>query len=107
VDVPCSGLGVLSRRVDLRYRTGEHDVNRLAELQLKLLQSSATYLRPGGILVYSTCTLTPEENYMVVERFLDRENGYRLEPISREDDLLILPRAGQRDGVYAAKLRKL
>jgi len=71
-DVPCSGLGVLSKKPDLRYRS-EEGIEELPELQYEILLASSKYLKPGGRLVYSTCTLLPSENQAVVERFL-REN---------------------------------
>lgn len=71
-DVPCSGLGVLRKKPDLRYRA-EDGVGELPELQYSILTESAKYLKVGGRMVYSTCTLLPEENGCVVDRFL-REN---------------------------------
>lgn len=107
LDVPCSGLGVLSRRVDLRWRLKEEDIGRLAELQLELLQAAAARLRPGGIIVYSTCTLTSEENEGVVERFLEQCAGFEREKITPEGDWLVLPETGLRDGLYAARLKRI
>jgi 16S rRNA (cytosine967-C5)-methyltransferase len=106
LDVPCSGLGVLSRRVDLRYRVREKDIVRLAELQLRLLTEATRWLRPGGIIVYSTCTLLPEENRDVIERFLAQTPPFRREPVTGEGDLLILPEAGRCDGAFASRLRR-
>ena len=70
VDAPCSGLGVLRRRPDLRWRITPADIDALAGLQRELLAAAAACVRPGGILVYATCTLEPEENEGVVEGFL-------------------------------------
>jgi 16S rRNA (cytosine967-C5)-methyltransferase len=70
VDAPCSGLGVLGRRSDARWHKAEEDIARLQALQLELLQHAATLLRPGGRLVYSTCTVEPEEDEAVVAAFL-------------------------------------
>jgi len=106
LDVPCSGLGVLSRRVDLRWRLRERDIGRLAQLQLELLLEAAARLRPGGVIVYSTCTLTPQENQGVVDRFLEQAAGFEREAINPGGDLLILPQAGIRDGAYAARLKR-
>lgn len=107
LDVPCSGLGVLSRRVDLRYRIKPKDIDRLADLQLGLLRQAAARLRAGGGIVYSTCTLMEKENRQVVERFLAECRDFRREPVDAKGDLLILPRTGVRDGVFAARLRKV
>lgn len=59
-DVPCSGLGVLAKKPDIRYKS-ENDVQKLPELQYRILKTSAQYLKNGGTLVYSTCTLNPAE----------------------------------------------
>lgn len=107
LDVPCSGLGVLSRRVDLRYRIREEDIARLAELQLRLLTEGARWLRPGGIIVYSTCTLLPEENREIIARFLAQSPQFRREPVTGAGDLLILPEAGRCDGAFASRLRRI
>ena len=79
VDAPCSNTGVLRRRVDLRWRIEEREIDRLAALQLKLLNAAAHFLRTGGVLVYSTCSLEPEENERVVERFCESHPQFALE----------------------------
>ncbi|MBX6352228.1 MAG: 16S rRNA (cytosine(967)-C(5))-methyltransferase RsmB [Thermoflavifilum sp.] len=71
VDAPCSGLGVLRHRPDIRWRRSEADIASLAELQRDLLRAAATLVRPGGVLVYATCTLLAEENDDVVRWALD------------------------------------
>jgi 16S rRNA (cytosine967-C5)-methyltransferase len=76
VDAPCSGLGALRRNPDARWRLSPEDPARLAEIQSALLASAAKSLRPGGALVYSTCTLTGEENDAVVEAFLAETPGF-------------------------------
>jgi 16S rRNA (cytosine967-C5)-methyltransferase len=77
VDAPCSGLGSLRRNPDQRWRLSPADPPRLARLQGALLERAAPALRPGGTLVYSTCTLLPEENEGVVREFLRRTSGFR------------------------------
>ena len=69
-DVPCSGFGTLRRNPDLKWRRDEEDIRRLSELQLSILRNLSGYLKKGGILVYSTCTVFHEENEEVVEKFL-------------------------------------
>lgn len=100
VDAPCSNTGVLRRRVDLRWRLQPAELNRLQQLQLALLRQAATELKPGGVLVYSTCSLEPEENQQVVEAFLGEHPGWQLE---KETELL--PFTHQVDGAYVARLR--
>jgi 16S rRNA (cytosine967-C5)-methyltransferase len=104
LDVPCSGLGVLSRRVDLRYRLQPGDIPRLADLQTALLLAAGERLRPGGVIVYSTCTVTEEENNGAVDSFIRQRPDFHREAGFK--DLLILPRAGLRDGAYACRLRR-
>lgn len=77
LDAPCSGLGVLSRRSDLRWRRKPQEIENAAQVQLELLQNAADLLRPGGILVYSTCTLEPEETEAVAEAFLSKKKNFR------------------------------
>ena len=74
VDAPCSGLGVLRRRADARWRIKEEDIDVLAELQLKLLCSAFTMVKPGGLLIYSVCTLTNSETIRVDEKFRNLVN---------------------------------
>lgn len=107
LDVPCSGLGVLSKRVDLRYRIEEKDVERLSELQLEMLTAASERLRPGGIIVYSTCTLTEQENQGVIERFLACHPAGWKQLDGALGEMLILPKASWHDGAYAAALQRL
>lgn len=78
VDAPCSGLGVLARKPDLRHHRQPEELKALAGLQGALLDGAAQALKPGGILVYATCTIAPEENEEVVAAFLARHPGFRL-----------------------------
>jgi len=80
VDAPCTGLGVLSKRADLRWLRRPEDSLQLQELQLRLLENAARLVKPGGRLVYSTCTIEPEENEQVVRNFLERHPEFRLTP---------------------------
>jgi 16S rRNA (cytosine967-C5)-methyltransferase len=102
VDAPCSNTGVLRRRVDLRWRIQAAEIERLRIAQLALLNRAAPRLRPGGVLVYSTCSLEPEENTDVVQRFLAAQPAFRLETQRQ-----LLPFADQVDGAYVARLTKL
>jgi 16S rRNA (cytosine967-C5)-methyltransferase len=101
VDAPCSNTGVMRRRVDLRWRIRPEEIERLRATQLGLLRQAAARLKPGGILVYSTCSLEPEENREVVQQFLSEHSGFKLE---RERELL--PFAEGVDGAYVARIRR-
>lgn len=111
VDAPCSGLGVLSKKSDLRYRK-EEGIDSLPELQLEILEQSSMYLRSGGVAVYSTCTLNPEENEGVVSRFLERNPDFESvdfsvgELKSSNGVLTLYPHIHKTDGFFIAKLRK-
>ncbi|MGA2866078.1 MAG: 16S rRNA (cytosine(967)-C(5))-methyltransferase RsmB [Verrucomicrobiota bacterium] len=99
VDAPCSDTGVLRRRVDLRWRIRPEAIARQRTAQLALLRQAAPLLRPGGQLVYSTCSLEPEENQEVVRQFLEGHPGLKLE---RQRELL--PFADHVDGAYVARI---
>ena len=98
VDAPCSNTGVLAKRPEARWRVKPTDMEELPELQLQLVNRAAKTVRPGGRLVYSTCSIEPEENEAVVARFLRETGGWRL-----VEDELTLP-ATDRDGGYRALL---
>ena len=102
VDAPCSNTGVLRRRVDLRWRLQPEELPRLCALQLQLLQRAAQALRPGGTLVYSTCSLEPEENRGAVEAL--RAQVPALELVRDQE---LVPFIDGADGVYVAVLRRL
>lgn len=99
VDAPCSNTGVLRRRLDLRWRVRPEELDRLRATQSDLLRLAAAHLKPGGTLVYSTCSLEPEENADVVQEFLAAHPQFKLES---ERDLL--PFRDGVDGAYVAKL---
>lgn len=81
LDVPCSGLGVMGKKRDIKYRITRKDMDSLPKLQRQIARASAGYLKPGGILVYSTCTINSGENQEMV-RFLTRELGLEPMPLS-------------------------
>jgi 16S rRNA (cytosine967-C5)-methyltransferase len=100
VDAPCSNSGVLMKRVEARFRLGPAPVAALAGLQLQLLSRAASVVRPGGVLVYATCSILPEENQDLVRAFLAAFPGFRL-----EEERLRWPQRTGRDGGYMARLR--
>ena len=113
-DVPCSATGTLGRRPDARWRKQAEQLSGLAELQYAILSQAFACLRPGGVLVYSTCSLEEEENAALVERFLAATGTAVLEPatgpfpdqIWADRYLQTLPGRDPGDGSFAARIRK-
>jgi 16S rRNA (cytosine967-C5)-methyltransferase len=115
VDAPCSGLGVLSRRSDLRWRRRLKDITDMAELQKVMLTNAAELVKPGGRLIYSTCTIEAEENEKVVEWFLEAHREFGLEPAQQfvhaafcdeRGHVRTLPIRHNMDGSFAARMVK-
>lgn len=115
LDAPCSGLGVLAKRADLRWKRSLNDIKNITELQVELMDAAASLVKPGGLLVYSTCTIEPDENEDQIKAFLDRHPEFSLETaegvipkkvVSRRGYLATLPQRHKMDGVFGARLRK-
>lgn len=114
LDAPCTGTGTLRRHPDGKWRLQSSDLDALATLQRELLASAATLVRPGGLLVYSTCSLEKEENEEQVKRFLESHPEYSIEPPVAFDSALldaqgmlhVLPQLHGYDGAFAARLRR-
>ena len=102
VDAPCSNTGVMRRRVDLRWRIQPAEITRLRATQLHLLDRAAALLKPGGVLVYSTCSVEPEENREVVAQFTASHPQVR-----REAEHELLPFADGVDGAYVARMKRV
>ena len=112
LDAPCSGTGVIRRHPDIKLLRSESDIAKLAQLQYRLLQALWPLLLPGGVLLYATCSIMPDENTRVLERFLaDTGNARELvieagwgiaQPVGRQ----LLPSIGGCDGFYYARLQK-
>lgn len=116
VDAPCSGLGVLARRSDLRWRRQAEDIAALATLQKEILHNAARLVKVGGRLLYSTCTIEPEENDEVIAWFLQQFPNFILQPAQHFvparfcDDLgfvRTLPHRHHMDGSFAAHIKKV
>jgi len=116
-DVPCSGFGTLRRNPDLKWRRGEGDIKRLSELQFSILRNLGGYVREGGVLIYSTCTVFREENEDVVEKFLDENPEFQFDSIAAilpEKCRALLhnryfktfPPEDEMDGFFVARLTK-
>ena len=115
IDAPCSGTGVLSKRSDLRWRKKNSDIRTLSSLQLELLRNASNSLKVGGVLVYSTCTIEPEENWEVIEKFLNKEKTFKVENAKKyivdrlvDDDgaVATYPFRHYIDGSFCVRMRK-
>ncbi|MEI5906124.1 16S rRNA (cytosine(967)-C(5))-methyltransferase RsmB [Bacillus spongiae] len=116
VDAPCSGLGVLRRKPDIKYSKKEQDLNSLQKIQLDILDAVAPLLKKDGILVYSTCTVDKGENMGTVERFLENHPEYEpcplvtlpkmVEPFIQDNTLQIFPQDFGGDGFFISSFRK-
>jgi 16S rRNA (cytosine967-C5)-methyltransferase len=112
-DVPCSGLGIIRKKPEIRYKSDE-ELAELPEIQFQILRNAAQYVKKGGTLVYSTCTILQRENQDVVQRFLKESSEFRLcgfkTPITDECPqgfFTFLPGKYQTDGFFIAKLSKI
>jgi 16S rRNA (cytosine967-C5)-methyltransferase len=116
VDPPCSGLGTLQARADLRWRVAPEDVAKMASVQAAILEAGAGALRPGGVLVYSTCTISSIENERLIAAFLDSHADFALDDLAGElpnlrlaganGAVLTLPHRDHTAGFFIARLRR-
>ena len=111
-DVPCSGLGIIRKKPDIRYKNPK-ELAQLPAIQLAILENASTYVRSGGTLIYSTCTVLPEENELVTEEFLAKHIDFELEsftlplPIGKhEGHLTLWPQRFGTDGFYICRMRR-
>ena len=113
VDVPCSGYGIIRKKPDIREKDPD-TMKELPALQLEILMNQARYVRPGGVLIYSTCTLVRRENEGVVEKFLKSNPEFSLEPLQLPAEfgenttgmLTLVPGEHDTDGFFIARLRR-
>ena len=112
-DVPCSGLGIIRKKPDIRYKNLE-EMKQLPALQLKILENQASYVKKGGVLLYSTCTVLKAENEEVVSAFLERHKDFSVEPLElpevfpkNENGMLtLIPGEYDTDGFFICRLRR-
>lgn len=112
-DVPCSGLGVIRRKPEIRYKNNA-DITNLPDIQYRILCNSIRYLKPGGRLVYSTCTLNPEENDNICDKFLEEHRDFRIAEYlpqvprysANDKYLTLLPHIHNTDGFFIAAFDK-
>ncbi len=113
LDAPCSGLGVLSKKPDIKWKRDIADIHKLRAIQNEIIENAALMVKPGGVLVYSTCTTEPEENQEVVKSFLQKHPEFVLDDARRfvaadfvtpEGFVVTLPHRHEMDGSFAARL---
>ncbi len=115
-DVPCSGTGTLSKKPDIKWKKDIFDLRKMNETQIKLIDKASTLVKPGGVLVYSTCSIEQEENFDIVKKFLEKHPNFKLESAKgRVADSLVdengciqtIPFRHQMDGAFASKLIRI
>ena len=112
-DVPCSGLGVIRKKPDIRYKK-QKELAQLPQIQKAILENAATYVRPGGTLIYSTCTVLKAENEEIVEAFLAKHPDFSVEPLELPEVfpentsgmLTLIPGDYDTDGFFISRLRR-
>ena len=117
LDAPCTGTGVLSKRADLRWKRTEEELENSIKLQEELLDEAANHVTRGGRLVYSTCSIEPEENWEQIQKFLDKYDNYELEPLDEflPEEVLAegglayqtLPHKHGCDGHFGVRLKRV
>ncbi len=115
IDVPCSGLGIIRKKPEIKWTKNEKEIRNIIDIQRKIMNNGASYLKEGGILLYSTCTLNKEENEENINWFLKKHKNFKIEPLYYGDvDNIIYHKEGfvsilpndKMDGFFIAKLKK-
>jgi 16S rRNA (cytosine967-C5)-methyltransferase len=110
IDAPCSGLGLLGDKPDIRYSKSDADVDALVSIQKNILDACRRYVKPGGVLVYATCTISARENEQQVTAFLSEHPDFSLErmplPLTNDGMLQLLPQVHDTDGFFIARMRR-
>lgn len=118
LDAPCSGLGIIRRKPDLKWNKCFNDIKKITILQYKMLENAGKYLKKGGILVYSTCTINPDENFNIVKKFLNKNSNFKIVPILpicekmekhkeiEEGYLQLFPNIDFVDGFFISKIQR-
>lgn len=115
-DIPCSGTGTLSKKPDIKWKRDLLDISRMNVFQIKYVEKAASLVKVNGILVYSTCSIEPEENYEIVQKFLAKNNNFKLinakdtlpdELVDENGCIQTYPHINQMDGTFAAKLLRV
>jgi 16S rRNA (cytosine967-C5)-methyltransferase len=117
LDAPCSGLGIIRRKPDIKWARGSSDIESITALQEKLIQNVSKTVKPGGVLVYSTCTVLPEENEYIVRNFIENGTEFYEDSIStylpaglaqyaKGCMLQVYPNRDGIDGFFIARMKR-
>ena len=116
LDVPCSGLGTLHRHADARWRQTPESIAGLTTLQRELLEAATSWIKPGGVLIYSTCTLHPDENQNLIQSFLTDHPNWQIYPPAQDSPVApfvtdqgwatVWPHQQDMDGFFMERLRQ-
>ena len=118
LDVPCSGLGIIRRKPDIKYKENITDFDEILSLQKKILNNAKNYLKPGGVMIYSTCTINPKENLEQINKFLSENPDFKIDKIksphitgeikenAEKGYIEIFPDTEKSDGFFVCRLKK-
>jgi len=116
LDAPCSGLGTLSKKPDIKWKREPNDIKELNKVQIELLRKAGSLVKTGGSIVYSTCTIEPEENFEIVKRFLDENPNFKLhltneffgpKLLDENGCVQTFPHIHKIDGAFCARIDKI
>ena len=114
LDVPCLGIGVIRRKPDIKWQRKQEDVYEISKLQYKILETCSKYLKPGGELVYSTCSILKKENEDVILKFLENNKDFEIKKLDsnkwneyiKEEKYFSIKPDKKHDGFFICKLHK-
>jgi 16S rRNA (cytosine967-C5)-methyltransferase len=119
VDAPCTGLGIIRRKPEIKWSRNMEDIKEITKLQAKILRVSSSYVKPGGVLVYSTCTINPEENEEIIREFIGSNTEFKtqdiscmlpenmIKPESSRGCIQMFPNIHGTDGFFIARMRRM
>ena len=106
LDVPCSGIGVIKRKPDIKWHRKEEDILDITKTQKIILENASKYLKQNGEMVYSTCSILKEENEDIINEFLEKNNNFKIEKISENSTFINILPDDEKDGFFICKLIK-
>lgn len=106
LDVPCMGIGVIKRKPDIKWQKTEEDVEKITKIQSEILDNCSKYVKRGGTIIYSTCSILKEENQNIIMKFLKSNKNFCIQKIMKNKDFLDISPDEKQDGFFIAKLQK-